>query len=189
MPLLLVVPPLKEQAIGTGVVEKKGNGSKMTLRLPAEWMEEIRVSPCCRRCRRCGEGAIVVALERGGSGGERTKTVLNFATHDFLGMASSDDDDTNGASASVPLLHHLVVRARSSLRMILRRFQAQCQLLHRPLLHLLPPRREWLKQLRHPLRVQQGRPSHGTAADRAVLEASTERLTPTSTLRMPSRTT
>ena len=59
--------------IGTGVVVEKVHGSKMTILLDAGVHSSRSKSP---------------------SASERQRmTVLNFATHDFLGMASSDDGD------------------------------------------------------------------------------------------------
>ena len=89
--------------IGTGVVVTKVHGSKMTLRLPARvdgGNKSRGSSPVAAAAAVAGRARSSSPSQRGGSGGERTKTVLNFATHDFLGMASSDDDDTNGAAAS-----------------------------------------------------------------------------------------
>lgn len=64
--------------IGAGVVVERVSGSHMTVRLPPSSSHKNGSNP------------------RKVSGWER-KTVLNFATHDFLGVASSDDGPEDAA--------------------------------------------------------------------------------------------
>jgi len=79
-----------KRRISTGVVVEKVHGSKMTILLDADRGRNASSSsnPPLGSSRRG------VHSSRSKSPSERQRlTVLNFATHDFLGMASSDDGD------------------------------------------------------------------------------------------------
>ena len=71
--------------IGTGVVVERVHGSKMTILLDAN--RNASASSNSLNSSRRGSPRSKSPTER------QRMTVLNFATHDFLGMASSDDGD------------------------------------------------------------------------------------------------
>ena len=78
-----------KRKIGTGVVVEKVHGSKMTILLDANRGRNTSSSSNSLNSSRRGGHS-----PRSKSPTERQRmTVLNFATHDFLGMASSDDGD------------------------------------------------------------------------------------------------
>ena len=74
-----------KRRIGTGVVVEKVHGSKMTILLDAN--RNTSSSSNSLNSSRRGSPRSKSPTER------QRMTVLNFATHDFLGMASSDDGD------------------------------------------------------------------------------------------------
>ena len=76
-----------KRRIGTGVVVEKVHGSKMTILLDVNRGRNTSSSSNSLNTSRRGSPRSKSPTER------QRMTVLNFATHDFLGMASSDDGD------------------------------------------------------------------------------------------------
>mmetsp|Transcript_23476 Transcript_23476/g.67651 ORF Transcript_23476/g.67651 Transcript_23476/m.67651 type:complete len:645 (-) Transcript_23476:966-2900(-) len=99
--------------IGTGVVVEKVHGSKMTILLDASRGRNVSSSSTSVNSSRRGAHS---SRSKSPSASERQRmTVLNFATHDFLGMASSDDGDgISSADAGASVAAAAVASSSSS---------------------------------------------------------------------------